>query len=368
MVALCVGCSAEPESVSIERVAPEIAFQLSVETPNDNTEVSEPKGTDPYAGWHTWCEPVDNDRACDTATDCTGIPHPARRPLKCVHPWYAKDTPDLKVCAPGYHRKERMWHRDRLREVIRQQYFGEAELCEDGLPMWKQHWRCQKASRKGDTLEKFLWVAYARETTGRYWKRHRLESDVKAAKTTWFREAGEYGWTIPVDESGEMVESPYAHEDEPSNPHFGERHRWHFGLGPIGQNAAFWVKWWDPLAPPEVLCREVQPFEAYLRKAEDVIRKLHNGIRCGGEPYHEKAPTWTTLHRALNLGSVCPVVTERQRKGVERFRKDARRYDLDPDQVVTPKILGRRIPRERQNERVAEIYEVLERKLPEIPG
>lgn len=341
-----------------------LAPERAPETPQA---VSEPP--DPYEGWQGWCEPLDYDLPCKGAEGCAGVSHPARRPLKCLHPWWAKNE-DTLVCAPGYHRKEREWHLARLREVIRQQYFGETEHCtDDGTPLWKQHWRCQQASAKGDKLAMFLWVAYARETTGRYWKRHRLEADTKANRTSWFKQGHVYGWDITVEKTGAVGQVPMwdAEAGRPLNEHYTERRRWHFGLGPMGQNAALWVQWWDVEAPPEVLCREVEPFEAYLRKAEEVLVKLKQGIRCGDSVYHEKEPTWATLHRAVNMGSICPPNTKRHHKGLARFRKDARKQGLDPEEVVTRAMLGSRIPVEGQNERVAEIYAVLERKLPTIP-
>jgi hypothetical protein len=253
-----------------------------------------------------------------------------------------------------------------MREVIRQQYFGEADRCEDDVPLAKQHWRCQKPTLQGDKLAAFLWVAYSRETTGRAWKRHRLDSDAKANKTSWFKQAGDYGWRIEADKFGEAVSVTNMHPTW-GNPHYDARYRWHYGLGPIGQNAALWVQYWDVQAPPEVLCREVEPFEAYLRKADEVIVKLKQGIRCGGKYYEDKQPTWSVLHRAINMGSICPPSTDRHRRGLARFHTDATKFGLNPDEVVTRAMLGKRIPVEGQNERVAEIYAVLESKLPEIP-
>lgn len=325
-----------------------------------------PQEVDPYEGWGNWCEPFDYERVCQTADDCRGIAHPARRDLRCVHPWYAKENPDYRVCAPGYAGKlERIWRFNRLREIVRQQYFDETKHCKlDGRPLHEEHWRCQQAAIQGDRLARFLWIGYRRETTGRPWKRHRLESDVRAAKTTWYEQAVEYGWSVAVDKAGEVASIKPATEHP--NPHYTERHRWHFGLGPIGQNAALWVDDWDRQAPPEVLCRAVPAFEAYLRKARETLKVLRAGIRCSGQRYRETRPTWATIHRALNLGSICPPSTDRHRAGLERFRTAAAAQDIDPDREIGIPDLGAPIPVDGQNDRAAEIEEAVERHWPSM--
>ncbi len=346
---------------------PAIEVMTLAETPTERVSQSASEAPDPYEGWASWCEPLDYDHSCQSHEECaTAHPnHPAQRPMRCFNPWYAKMRPEYKVCAPGHAgKRERGWREDRLREVIRQQYFNEAEICgpDDGRPLWRHGWRCEKAAARGDKLLAFLWVGYMRETTARPWKRHRLDADVKASRTAWFKMADRYGWTIETaqGEVASMTAGPGA------NPYYGQRYRWHFGLGPIGQNAPLWVHNWDPQAPPEILCREVEPFEAYLRRARDALTTLRHGIRCDGEYYEDKSPTWEVLHRAVNLGSVCPPSNARHQRGLARFRKHAERHGLKYDEVVTAAMLGEPIPVEAQNERAAEIYAVLERKLPKM--
>jgi len=350
----------EPVGLSTMVTAP-------AEAPEATPEAA-PDAPNPYAGWQQWCEPFDYDFACQTHEDCaTAHPnHPAQRPMRCFNPWYAKNRPEYKVCAPGHAgKRERGWREDRLREVIRQQYFNEAEICgpDDGRPLWRHGWRCERAAARGDKLLAFLWVGYMRETTARPWKRHRLDADTKANKTTWFEMAeSDYGWSIETAQ-GEVASMDAM---EGANPYYDQRYRWHFGLGPIGQNAALWVRYWDMQAPPEILCREVEPFEAYLRKAREVVTTLRHGIRCGGEYYEDKSPTWEVLHRVVNIGSICPLNTGRQQRGLARFRKHAKKFGLKHDEVVTLGMLGAPIPADGQNERAAEIYAVLNQKLPKM--
>jgi len=326
------------------------------------------KSKDPYAGWKSWCEPVDYETPCKSNDDCDGANpgHPAAGPMKCFNPWYAKANPEYKICAPGYARKSELrWREDRLREIVRQQYSGEAELCElDGRPIHKESWKCQRAKQVGDALTNFLLIPYDRETTRRPWKRHRLDADLRANRTAWFKQAEVYGWEVQADKSGETKTMGSAQEW--ANPHYGQRHRWHFGLGPFGQNAPLWVHNWDIQAPPEILCKEVEAVESYLRKARDTVVKLRHGIRCGGSYYEDKSPTWEVVHRSSSSGKICPATSGEKgaEKRAARFRKAAKAHGVDPDQVVTLKMLGQQIPRATQNARAAEIYAVLSTKWP----
>lgn len=349
------GGEPETSAVVVKPPAPAVqaSFLASSEPPEPEPLLEAPAASeevDPYEGWEHRCEPYAYDVGCQTTAECEGIRHVAQRPLRCVHPWWS-DDPEVRICAPGYaHGRERKWRYARLRAMIGYQHFGERTHCElDGRPRHKEDWRCQRAMKRGDLLAQFLWVAYMRETTARPWKRHRLDADVRASKTTWWKQAETYGYRVEGDH---LV----ATSDD-ANPHYLDRHRWHYGLGPAGQNAPLWVHRWDVQAPPEILCGEVEPFEAYLRKAREVVVQLKQGIRCGSEPYHNRKPTWTDLHHGVSQGSACPHVTAKQRKGLDRFRKHARKYGLDPDQVVTLKMLGEPIPREGQNETARDIYQ-----------
>lgn len=342
-------------------VKPE-SFSLVAEIPRPQ------KSEDPYEGWKNWCEPVVYDKSCVEHEDCAGVypDHPAQRPMRCFNPWFARNNPEVKICAPGYARKsERVWRENRLREIVRQQYFNETEHCVlDGRPIHKENWRCQKAKRLGDKLTNFLLIPYDRETTRRPFKRHRLDADLHAGKTTWFDHAEDYGWKPKLDDKGNFVDMEKVTED--ANPWFNERWRWHFGLGSFGQNVALWVTVWDKQAPPEILCREPVAVETYLRKSREIVKKLYHGIRCNGEYYEDKNPTWEVIHRAVSSGKICPA-TSHEKNAVKKsinFRKSAARHDVNPDEVVSLKMLGAPIPRSTQNERLAEIYDVLEDKWP----
>lgn len=331
---------------------------------------------DPYAGWSTWCEPMEYETVCKTDKDCADVYVEAiGRPLKCVQPWWSKSA-DLKICAPGYSgKKERAWRSSRLREIVRLQYFGETEHCAlDGRPVHKEHWRCQREWRQAETLAQFLWLVYKRETTGRPYKRHRLNPDLDANLAAWVRRAQDYGWEVELACSNgrkrckkdkKYVKS-YKPVGDAFNPHYGSMHRWWYGLGGLGQNAALWTDTWDKMAPPEILCREVPSFETYLRRARRVVTQLDGGVDCDGDlkkDHWDHAPTWAVVHRGASGGKTCPPKNQ-DNKHEQDFRRRAKREGLDPDQVVTLDMLGTPIERENQNQRMAEIYAVLDEKLP----
>lgn len=349
-------CASEIAPVQLE------SFPLVAETPEPQKAVS------PYKGWQRWCEPYAYDVVCKSHDECEGSypEHPAQRPMRCFNPWYAKKNPEFEICAPGYARKAELnWREERLREVVRQQYFGEVEECVlDGRPIHKEGWKCQRATRQGNKLTSFLLIPYDRETMRRPWKRHRLEVDLRGNRTTWFKQAPTYGWQAVTDDRGGFIKMEKVGED--ASPYYSERHRWHYGLGPFGQNVALYLRYWDTQAPPEILCREVESVESYLRNSRRIVKNLKNGIRCNGEYYEDKSPTWAVVHRAASSGKICPA-TGREKNAAKKmanFRSDAREHGVDPDEVVTMRMLGAPIPASSQNARAQEIYSVVEAKWP----
>jgi hypothetical protein len=333
---------------------------------------------DPYAGWEARCEP---DLAlCQEDNDCKGVFHPSGKAMKCVKPHWSKQDKDgkwTKVCSPGWsNRKERQWRRDRLRQLVAYAYFDEAEVCFEDTELAEQPRSCQRESKRAEALTRFLWTVYARETTGRPWKRHRLNGDIAMAKSEWYLQQRRYGFAIAKDRRGQ-ISSVFAcrslskkkgephwfdacRKKDPS-PHYADQERWAYGLGPYAMNAALFTASWDPLAPPEILCGEVEPSEVYLRTARRVWRKLRGGITCKGKPYRPTV-TWEVLHRGVSGGQLCPA-----KKPSDRFRAAARRVGLDPDQVVTLEMLGEPIRKENQNEVAAGMVAILDGSLPK-PG
>ena len=288
---------------------------------------------DPYEGWPSWCE-AQQLPPCQVEADCHDVFHPSGRALKCIRPWYAEPSSSLRVCSPGFsNRSERDHQRARIRELVRLQYSGEAEACGDGM-------RCRSATARGDRLAALLNAVAQRETTMRHWKRHRLNGDVRASRRAWHRTAELYG---------------HERDDKAitfttiGNRHFRQRERWEYGLGLYGMNAALFTKNWSQIAPPEILCREVEGTEAYLRAARRGWKKIAGGIDCDGQPGREwfgvaGQPTWYDVHHYASGGKLCP-----SKPGMAKFEKVAKKIGIPPFAAVSLRDLGEPIEAEKQN-------------------
>ena len=391
-----LGVEEEGEARPAIGVRHEQSAQAMVVAPDPQQEIAMATPKDPYAGARSWCEPMEYDRSCREHADCAEIDHVAGRPLRCVRPWWARGT-DTRVCAPGYaNTTERAWRRARQRELVAQLYTEEVDVCPNwhwehrpgkkglfvrvfanGLPIHKQHWRCQSAWRRGEKLSDFLWVPYLRETTARPWKRHRLSPDQRGSQRAWTRKAPSYGWSVDLEwvrtgkKKGYYALRGAEPVKNPHNPHYGQMERWHFGLGSYGQSAANAVLTWDRYAPPEILCHEVEATEVYLRKARGAVRIFRgSGVDCDGVRYHGRAikgeteldePSWMDVHRVASGGKFCPTKSKAMGPG---FRKRMKSVGLDPDEPVSLSMLGASLPKETQNERAKEVLDLLDQLLP----
>lgn len=377
----------EAEPAIVEAVEPGQLMDMRAslrELTKASIEASSPGGVldsttdeDPYEGWEGWCEPYDYEANCKTDADCEGIEHPAKRPLRCVQPWWAKGA-DVHVCAPGYSgKKEQAWRLNRLRGITGE-YFDEGDFCEEGVGVGKQHWRCQERWRNAESLAKFLRLVALRETSYRPWKRHRLNPDQSANDRAYVRQAKRYGVEVQLRcadgkkrcKSNMKIVDSITPISPDYNAHYEQQWRWHYGLGWYGQVSALHVATWDPQAPPEVLCREVVATESYLRSMRSNWQKLNSGVHCERGTPNEFVrqidnPTWLDLHHATAGGSTCP--KSGWGKAETSFRKRAERVGLDPDQPVSLDMLGDPIDRATQNEVAQDIEAMLNEKWGESP-
>lgn len=261
---------------------------------------------DPRVGW---CEPLDQP-FCRDASDCADG-------MRCVTPWWAEANTEAKVCAmPWPTRDERRWRANRLRVVV-------DHLC-------KRSDGCEP-----NDLHGYLRVIALRESTWRPWKRGRLNPDLVAAGSAWVKHRDEYA----------------------GNPAAADPERWSTGLGLYSAIPALWLRRWDVMAPPEVLCGEVEATEAHLRAARDQVRKIAGGIDCDGDGHREftgtsreQSPSWYDVSRT-NSGKLCPGSEEHQ----EVFAARAERVGLDPWAPVTVADLGQPIPTDVQDQVAAEL-------------
>jgi len=260
---------------------------------------------DGYEDAKRWCEqPV--LRACATEADCAAVVLPGGGRTHCAKPYWAKDD-QTKVCAAKWpSRREREWREARLHEIV-------GEICSGA--------RCRPSQ-----LGAFLALVATRESTLRPWKAHRLNGDVRANRVAWMLKAKRYGHEHVVEKKKGREVIVGVKLRKGGNRYYADEMRWQ-GYGLFGQNSPLFVYLWDPEAPPEVLCREVEAVATYTERARVAATKQRNlGI----------TPTWATVHAALAAGEVRP-----SPGAIERFRKQARRTELDPDAVVTPGSFGR---------------------------
>lgn len=258
---------------------PAPASELADETPE--SEAPDAPEVDPYKGFEQWCEPL-NPTPCTSDDQCAL----ARdgRPRRCIKPWWTARGETLKVCAGKWPTKhEQKWRKDRLAAIV-------DHVCGRG---------CDE-----DQLAAFLGIVAARESSWRPWKSHRLNGDVRANRDAWADQRARYT----------------------GNPHYAARDRWQ-GYGMFGQNSPLGVHFWDPMAPPEVLCREVESVSVYLERARGAARK---------QEFLGIDPTWATVHAAVAGGKIRPSA-----KSIENFRKVAARVGLRGDDPVTPRSFGR---------------------------
>lgn len=305
------GCdSPQPSALGLRLPSLDVHVAMpDVEVAEPIVEVTEP-AHDLRAGW---CEPLDPP-FCRQQADCD-----ARE--QCVRPWWA-ETDESKVCNRRWPTlAEKRWRSDRMRVFV-------DRVCRRGNG-------CEP-----NDLHAYLRLLTGRESSWRLWKRHRLGPDRDAAAEAW------------AERKSEFADNPAA--DNPD--------RWSTGLGPLAQNPALWLPRWDPMAPPEVLCGEVEPFEAHLRAARDQVRKIRRGVDCDDDGEREFfgtacdadgcSPSWYDASRT-NSGSPCPGDADHQRRFVAR----AADVGLDPWGAVTTADLGASIPRAEQDEVATELRE-----------
>lgn len=305
------GHAAPPEAASAQDLAP------SPGPAGGATSAAEGGGMDidlsPYEGWESWCMAIE-DLPCDPE-DLS--PCPADRTGRsqiCVRPWWARGEQTF-VCRPRrLSRAQRKRNRKALEMIVRR-------LCrpKDG---------CAPAP-----LSKFLAVVAMRESALDNQVTHELNPDREANRAALTR-ALEGGW--------------YE-----GSPHLSDLSRWTVGYGWYGMNAPLFVSEWDPHAPPEILCRQVESTEVYLRRARRAWKKLSTilprseDVRLdNGEVVMVRGVTWYDVHRAVSSGKL----GRPDEISSGRFVRRARRAGLDPFASVSLEGLGLEISRDRQNE------------------
>lgn len=340
----------------------------------------------PYDGWEDWCEepykdvchcakdetnkivcqPVDED---GNATTCP-LSRTGRSQI-CLWPqWARKRGINRHECTQKWFtRKEQRKQREAQGVIV--DHVCKPPAWWDDLSKWggehkygtdaaKLCWRLKGGSKAlkqcrsnhychPDKLHRFLRIPAKRETSWNHEKDHTLNPDKRAN----------------VQAYGKMKRRGVYD----GNPHYYDADRWSRGYGWYGHNAALAVWYWDPHAPPEILCRRVESTEIHLRKMRRAFKKLWKMYRNDehelkldtGEIRTVRGVTWYDLHRATSSGQLTredPVPTLKK-KNRRPFAYRAKLVDLDPFETVMWEMLGDPIPLDEQNQIANQIRETL---------
>ncbi len=326
----------------------------------------------PYEGWEGWCEDL-YKLVCDPEKDScpldrTGAAQDCRKP-----DWSRREGSNVYMCEPRWFTSSKQ----KAQRVAQGMIVG--ELCK--WPAWAKdlsEWGSQ--NRMGSDPSKLCWrlrggtKAQKACSSGHFCqpnKLHKLLRLVAARESTWNNTVSHI-LNPDVEANRKSYRKAKKAKRYKDNPHFLYRDRWERGYGWYGMNASLHVNLWDATAPPEILCRQVESTEAYLRKARRSFRKLWSKYGDTtrrtyeldtGKKVRVVGVTWYDVHRAASSGKLTPekiIKTRRWSKKKKKWRKfgfvsraRSKRVKLNPFETVMWEMLGKPIPRDTQN-KVAE--------------
>ena len=120
---------------------------------------------------------------------------------------------------------------------------------------------CAALGVSRETCKYFVEVSL-RESSYRYWVRHKKKGDTSAAVRGWIASANTYGWQVEWPYRSQLRADLSAIVMRPvrslPNPYYPDVERWLTGgLGLGGLNVGYHLAKFDPMAPPEILCDPV---------------------------------------------------------------------------------------------------------------
>ncbi len=179
-----------------------------------------------------------------------------------------------------------------------------------------------KRLKASDDFHKLIQLVAVRESSLQQGLVHRLSPDLEGSYSAWRKMAKTYE----------------------GNPHANDPTVWQtYGL--FGMNSNYFTLVWDKTADPRILCDAIVDVLVYRRSAARMLRKVGGTIVCKdeqGKPFnYTTKPTWQAIHRAVSGGKLCPSKHEETAATMQKFfRGRAARVGLNPDQIVTAKMLG----------------------------
>lgn len=378
---VCFGCESATEPVP--QLRPNLLVMQGPEV-EDKEELAEPvsvedhqpantPAVDPYVDYETWCEALDKRSCKCESKDPIVCEHPTEpcpddrtgRAQQCIRPqWARRQGSYAYACYPRWlNPREQKKQRESQRLIVE-------AVCEE--PGWaKELAKWGKENGYGDNPNKLCWHLKSTDPALKQCKSGHFCQPKKLAKYLALIAARESTWnnetTHELNRDVEANIGAYSKAKKrgwyAGSKHFYDAYRWSQGYGWYGQNAALHTFRWDPHAPPEILCRQVESTEAYLRNVRGSFKKLwklygDDAKRTykldTGEEVQVKGVTWYDVHRAASSGKLTPQDVIPAKTGfVQRAR--SKHIDLDPFETVMWEMLGEEIPRDHQNEIAEEI-------------
>ena len=106
---------------------------------------------------------------------------------------------------------------------------------------------------------KYFTMVSLRESSYRWWVRHKMNGDAAAAVRAWMDASLTYGWDVlwsyPAQKREDLTAITMTARRGDANPYFPDVERWMTGgLGLGGVNVGYHLSKFDKTAPPEILC------------------------------------------------------------------------------------------------------------------
>lgn len=246
---------------------------------------------------------------------------------------------------------------------VEQELVDIRSLCEPAADRWPWPTRDQREHAKEVIIKtcramgadanscKFFQLVSVRESSYRWWVRHKMAGDRASALRSYMSTARRYGWEATWDRKARKAEDTSAIQLEPvgdlQNMYYMDPERFlSSGLGLGGLNISYHLARFDPQAPPEILCDPVVNVVVQMAIARSAVQDY------GARNFYEIQAVYagrTTFDgqgrvRPLSCSRGCPFASPRD---VARARKaDAatrRRCEgVGMDCLAVPK-LGRRL-------------------------
>jgi hypothetical protein len=162
---------------------------------------------------------------------------------------------------------------------------------------------------------KYFHIVSERESSYRYWVRHRLQGDRDSALAAYVRLSSVYGWEIKwpykYREEGDTTKMVYSPARSNPNPYYQDVDRWLTGgLGLGGLNIAYHLAKIDPQAPPEILCDPVLNVMVQVTIARIAVSQY------GASNWYEVQAIYGGRITSDESGHKVPLVTEKSKKSM----------------------------------------------------